>query len=66
MKEKQTIPSTFKVLTEAQQAIVTESTTQCAYKYNYSFDMYNWQKCLDQGLEKDTTIAYLWQQIQII
>lgn len=62
MKEKQTTPPTFQVLTETQKEIIVEFSDNCAKNYFYSFDMYNWQKCLDQGLEKDTTIAYLWQQ----
>ncbi|MDI9309923.1 MAG: tetratricopeptide repeat protein [Limnohabitans sp.] len=45
-----------------QDAIVKEFLTDCAEKYNYTFAMDKWQNCLDQGLKRDSTIAYLWQQ----
>ncbi|ESU24519.1 hypothetical protein FEDK69T_09680 [Flavobacterium enshiense DK69] len=47
---------------KAQEAIVKEYLTDCALKYNYSYQMAEWQACLDAGLKKDSTIAYLWQQ----
>lgn len=47
---------------EKQQAIIDEYLTNCAAKYNYNFAMDRWQACLDEGLKKDSTIAYLWQQ----
>ncbi|MDA6068065.1 tetratricopeptide repeat protein [Flavobacterium sp. AC] len=43
-------------------AIVEEFLTNCAEKHNYVFEMTAWQDCLDQGLKKDSTVAYLWQQ----
>lgn len=43
-------------------AIVEEFVTNCAEKHNYVFEMTEWQDCLDQGLKKDSTVAYLWQQ----
>lgn len=45
-----------------QDAIIEEYVTNCADKYNYNFQMTEWQNCLDEGLKKDSTIAYLWQQ----
>ncbi|CAM3668206.1 tetratricopeptide repeat protein [Flavobacterium gelidilacus] len=51
-----------KVDKEKQQAIIDEHLTNCATKYNYNYAMDKWQECLDKGLEKDSTIAYLWQQ----
>lgn len=45
-----------------QDAIVVEYLDSCAYKYNYVFQMTEWQNCIDEGLKKDSTIAYLWQQ----
>ncbi|MEA9413682.1 tetratricopeptide repeat protein [Flavobacterium sp. PL02] len=45
-----------------QEAIVKQSLDSCAYKYNYTFQMSEWQNCIDEGLKKDNTIAYLWQQ----
>lgn len=42
--------------------IVEEFVTNCAQKYNYTFQMTEWQECLDNGLKKDSTVAYLWQQ----
>ncbi|UOK43477.1 MULTISPECIES: tetratricopeptide repeat protein [Flavobacterium] len=47
---------------KAQEAIVKEYLSDCALKYNYSYQMAEWQACLDAGLKKDSTIAYLWQQ----
>lgn len=45
-----------------QDSIINEFVDNCAKKYNYRFQMTEWQKCLDKGLERDSTIAYLWQQ----
>lgn len=45
-----------------QEAIVKEFLTDCAEHYNYTYQMSEWKNCLDQGLKKDSTIAYLWQQ----
>ena len=45
-----------------QEKIIDEYLTNCAEKYNYNTRMQDWQDCLDQGLKKDNTIAYLWQQ----
>ena len=42
--------------------IIDKYVTHCAEKYDYNFQMKAWQKCLDNGLKKDSTIAYLWQQ----
>ena len=45
-----------------QNAIIEEFATNGAEKYNYNYQMAEWQNCLDEGLKKDSTIAYLWQQ----
>lgn len=45
----------------AQQKIVDEYVHNCAKKYSY-YQMNDIQDCLDKGLKKDSTIAYLWQQ----
>jgi tetratricopeptide (TPR) repeat protein len=45
-----------------QEAIIEEYLTNCAKKYNYTYQMSEWQNCLDEGLKKDSTVAYLWQQ----
>lgn len=47
---------------KAQNDIVEEFLTNCAEKYNYNYQMTERQHCLDEGLKKDSTIAYLWQQ----
>ncbi|OIV42373.1 tetratricopeptide repeat protein [Flavobacterium johnsoniae] len=47
---------------KAHDAIVEEFLTNCAEKHNYVIEMSEWQTCLDQGLKKDSTVAYLWQQ----
>ncbi|UPT71951.1 MAG: tetratricopeptide repeat protein [Flavobacterium sp. JAD_PAG50586_2] len=48
--------------TKEQEKIIEEYLTNCAQKYNYTIQMAEWQNCLDEGLKKDSTIAYLWQQ----
>jgi tetratricopeptide (TPR) repeat protein len=45
-----------------QEAIIEEFVTNCAQKHNYNYEMSEWQQCLDAGLQKDSTISYLWQQ----
>lgn len=45
-----------------QEAIIKEHVYDCADKINYNFMMKEYQNCLDAGLKKDSTIAYLWQQ----
>ncbi|MCD9576278.1 tetratricopeptide repeat protein [Flavobacterium soyae] len=45
-----------------QDAIVLEYVTNCAERYNYNYQMSEWQNCLDEGLKKDSTIASLWQE----
>lgn len=49
----------YKVL---QDEIIKEYVNNCAKKINYYTDMKEYQNCLDNGLKKDSTIAYLWQQ----
>lgn len=48
--------------TKEQKAIIKEFLTDCAEKYNYNYQMSEWQNCLDNGLKKDSTIAELWQK----
>lgn len=45
-----------------QEAIIKEHVYDCADKTNYTTQMYKYQNCLDAGIKKDSTIAYLWQQ----
>ncbi|MDD5149588.1 MAG: tetratricopeptide repeat protein [Flavobacterium sp.] len=45
-----------------QQDSIIEESFKCAENYNYTIQMKEWQECLDSGLKKDSTIAYLWQQ----
>ena len=45
-----------------QDAIIQEHVYDCADKISYNFAMKEYQDCLDAGLKKDSTIAYLWQQ----
>ncbi|WP_445710766.1 tetratricopeptide repeat protein [Flavobacterium sp.] len=45
-----------------QEAIIKEHVYDCADKIHYTTQMYEYQKCLDEGIKKDSTIAYLWQQ----
>lgn len=50
------------LLKKSQEAIIEEYLTNGAEKYNYNFQMSEWQKCLDEGLQKDSTIAVLWHE----
>ena len=45
-----------------QETIIKEHVYDCADKINYVVMMKEYQECLDAGLKKDSTIAYLWQQ----
>ena len=45
-----------------QDAIIQEHIYDCADKINYTIMMREYQECFNAGLEKDSTIAYLWQQ----
>lgn len=45
-----------------QEAIIQEHVYDCADKFNFYHRMKEYQDCLDAGLKKDSTIAYLWQQ----
>jgi tetratricopeptide (TPR) repeat protein len=45
-----------------QAAIVQEHVYNCADKINYTIMMKEYQDCIDAGIKKDSTIAYLWQQ----
>ncbi|UVD80486.1 hypothetical protein NWE55_04235 [Myroides albus] len=45
-----------------QDSIIAKYATNGAHQYNYYLDMNKWQTNLDEGLKKDSTIAYLWQQ----
>ncbi|MGO2356844.1 tetratricopeptide repeat protein [Mesonia sp.] len=47
---------------ESQKKIIQDYVYDCAQHHNYRFEMHQWQACLDKGLAKDSTIAYLWQQ----
>jgi len=55
-------PESLAETIKKQQAIIIEESTNCAVKYNYTVQMKEWQECLNAGLKKDSTIAYLWQQ----
>lgn len=45
-----------------QEIIIEEHVTNCADKISYTTRIKEYQDCLDAGLKKDSTIAYLWQQ----
>jgi tetratricopeptide (TPR) repeat protein len=45
-----------------QEEIIEKYLKSCAYQYNYTMYMSDWQACIDKGLAEDSTIAYLWQQ----
>jgi tetratricopeptide (TPR) repeat protein len=54
--------SNLEEVKKRQDAIIEEYVTNCAKKYNYNIQMSEWQNCLDEGLKKDSTVSYLWQQ----
>ena len=58
----QTPENKLKMIQKKQEAIIEEFVTNCAQKYNYNYNMAEWQACLNEGLKKDSTVAYLWQQ----
>lgn len=43
-------------------SIIKKYVTNCAERFNYRYQMKEWQHCLNMGLEQDSTVAYLWQQ----
>lgn len=45
-----------------QDSLIAKYVKNCAEKYNYKYQMHEWQNCLDKGLEQDSTVAYFWQQ----
>lgn len=45
-----------------QDSLVEKYVTNCAEKYNYRYELQEWQDCLDEGLKEDSTVAYFWQQ----
>lgn len=61
-KDTNTTQDTFQKYTPEQEAIIEEFSTNCAKRHLYTFEMNEWQACLDEGLAKDSTISYLWQQ----
>ena len=58
----QTTASKAETIQKNHEAIIEEFVTNCAQNYNYNYNMAEWQACLDEGLKKDSTVAYLWQQ----
>jgi len=55
-------PETAEEKKTRQDAIIQEYVYDCADKINFNMNMRDYQNCLDAGLKKDSTIAYLWQQ----
>jgi len=45
-----------------QELLVEEYLDKGASRYNYDYQMVEWQMCLDEGLQKDSTVARLWQE----
>ncbi|QAA81607.1 tetratricopeptide repeat protein [Aequorivita sp. H23M31] len=61
-KSEEFLQPAFQKYTEEQERIIEEYSKQCANRHFYTFEMNGYQECLDRGLEKDSTISYLWQQ----
>lgn len=47
---------------DLKEQIIQKYVYDCANKINYLINMKEYQECLNSALEKDSTIAYLWQQ----
>lgn len=45
-----------------QDSIITRYANNRAHTFNYRYQLPEWQAALDEGLQQDSTIAYLWQQ----
>ena len=45
-----------------QDALIEKYVYNCAEKFNYNYQMQEWQNCLDEGIKVDSTVAYFWQQ----
>ena len=45
-----------------QDALIEKYVHNCANKFNYNYQMQEWQNCLDEGIKIDSTVAYFWQQ----
>lgn len=61
--QSQTKPETAEEKKKRQEAIIEEHVYNCADKIRfYTVDIREYQECLDAGIKKDSTIAYLWQQ----
>lgn len=58
----QSKPETSEAKKLRQDAIIQEHVYDGAARINYKVMMREYQDCLDAGLKKDSTIAYLWQQ----
>jgi tetratricopeptide (TPR) repeat protein len=54
--------SNLEKIKKNQDAVIEEYVTNCAEKHNYNLEMSEWQQCLDAGLQKDSTVSYLWLQ----
>jgi tetratricopeptide (TPR) repeat protein len=42
--------------------LIEKYVENCAKNFNYRYNMQEWQRCLDEGLKEDSTVAYFWQQ----
>src|SRR5690554_160932 len=52
----------FQKYTPEQERIISKYSDSCAKRHFYTYQMKEWQECLDKGLAIDSTISYLWQQ----
>lgn len=54
--------SEIQVYTEKQKEIIETYVEQCAHQYSYVYNHQQYQKCLDQAIQEDPQISYVWQQ----
>lgn len=60
--QEQQLSIDLEAIKTRQDSIIMQYATNGAHKYNYRYELPEWQEALDAGLQVDSTIAYLWQQ----
>jgi hypothetical protein len=55
-----------KINQENQRAIIEEFVTNGAEKYNYNYQMAEWQNCLDEGLKRQYCCIFVATKINAI
>jgi tetratricopeptide (TPR) repeat protein len=56
------VQESLEAIKKRQESLIEEYLVKGAQTYNYEYQMAEWQKCLDEGLKKDSTVARFWQE----